>query len=83
MKSTHHSPGTRKTLAYRIKVEGELNGSWSDWLDGMAITHETGSGGSDITTLTRAVVDQAALHGIRNRIRDLNLLLLSVQLIGP
>ncbi len=83
MESKHCSPGTRKVLAYRIKVKGELDGSWSEWLDGMAVTTEIGGDGSDITTLTGAVADQAALHGILNRIRDLNLLLLSVQLIGP
>jgi hypothetical protein len=70
-------------MTYQLRVQGKLDKSWSDWLDGMAITYEMDSDGSDITTLTGAVIDQAALHGILNRIRDLNISLLSVQLISP
>jgi hypothetical protein len=60
---------------YEIRLEGQLDPRWSEWLEGMTITPlETGG-----TQLTGAVVDQAALHGLLNRIRDLNLKLVSVK----
>jgi hypothetical protein len=79
----HIHPGLciDKPKIYQIDVQGRLDESWSDWLDGMTINVKKHSDGSDVTTITGAVVDQAALHGILNRIRDLNLPLLSVQLI--
>ena len=59
---------------YCIRVKGHLNGRWSDWLGGMAINlQEDGT-----SVLVGPVVDQAALHGVINRIRDLGLPLLSV-----
>ncbi len=67
---------------YQIRVQGKLDESWSDWLEGMAISFEMGSDGSDVTILTGEVVDQAALHGVLNRIRDLNVPLLSVLQVG-
>ncbi len=63
---------------YEIRVEGQLDANWSDWFDGMRVTPVRGDGASIVTTLTGAVVDQAALHGILTRIRDLNLVLISV-----
>ena len=66
---------------YQIKVEGQLPEHWSDWFDGLAITREVASGGVSTTTLTGPVPDQAALHGILNRIRDLNVKLISVNQI--
>ena len=67
---------------YRIKVAGQLPEHWSDWFNGLAITREVASGGVPTTTLTGPVADQAALHGILNRIRDLNVKLISVNQIG-
>lgn len=61
---------------YRIVVRGRLDESWSNWFDGMAIASVDG-----LTELTGAVVDQSALHGILTRIRDLNLTLVSVDLV--
>ncbi len=58
---------------YQIKVEGRLDESWSGWFNSMAIAFE-----GDTTTLTGAVVDQAALRGILSRLWDLNLALISV-----
>ncbi len=60
----------------RIRVEKKLDEGWSDWFDGMTVTFE-----SDITTLTGAVVDQAALRGILTNILDLNLTLRPVNRI--
>jgi hypothetical protein len=60
---------------YEIRIEGQLNPSWSEWLDQLTITSlETGD-----TLLYGPVADQAALHGLLNRIRDLNLKLISVE----
>lgn len=62
---------------YEIKVKAILDERWSDWFSGLAILVETKNDGSTVTTL-KGVVDQAALHGILARIRDLNLKLISV-----
>jgi hypothetical protein len=60
---------------YEIRVEGQLDLSWSEWLEDMKITSlETAE-----TLLYGPVADQAALHGLLNRIRDLNLKLISVE----
>ena len=67
---------TDEYQVYRIGVEKKLDEGWSDWFDGMTVTFE-----SDITTLTGAVVDQAALRGILTKILDLNLTLISVNRI--
>ena len=66
------------TEVYQIKVRGRLGAQWSDWFGGMAITCETGSDGLPVTTMTGAVADQAALHGLLWKLRDLNLKLISV-----
>ena len=63
---------------YQIKVQGRLDESWSSWFNSMTIAAE-----GDTTTLTGAVVDQAALRGILSRLWDLNLALISVNRIGP
>jgi len=63
---------------YRIKLKGHLDHKWSDWFEQMAISHE----GCE-TILTGPVADQAALHGLIIRIRDLNLTLLAVERIEP
>ncbi len=58
---------------YQIKVQGRLDESWSGWFDRMDITVE-----GNTTTLTGAVVDQAALRGLLSKLWDLNLALISV-----
>ena len=65
-------------MVYQIKVQGRLDESWSGWFSSMAIALE-----GDTTTLTGAVVDQAALRGILSRLWDLNLALISVNPIEP
>jgi hypothetical protein len=62
---------------YRIEIEGRLDEDWSDWFDGLIISTEDKEG-IPTTTLTGAVVDQAALHGILNRIWNLSLKVISV-----
>lgn len=63
---------------YQIKIDGELPVSWSDWFSDLVIETQRTFSGSIITTLTGPIVDQAALHGILSRIRDLNLKLIAV-----
>ncbi len=62
-------------LVYEIRLKGHLDEEWSDWFDGMTITLED----TDETLLTGPVVDQAALHGLLKKVRDLGLTLISVQ----
>jgi len=64
---------------YQIRVEGHLDNSWSEWLDGLAITHEEDS----TTVLTGPLTDQPALHGLLIKIRNLGLPLLSVNRVEP
>ena len=59
---------------YRIIVKGHLSSEWSDWFDGLTVT--TTENGE--TMLSGPIVDQAALHGVLIKIRDLGLTLLSV-----
>jgi hypothetical protein len=62
---------------YEIKIRGHLDAYWSDWLAGLSLTHLEG----DETLLSGLLLDQAALHSLLERIRDLNLTLISVKLI--
>lgn len=59
---------------YSIKIEGHLDESWAEWFEGLLFTYE--NDGS--TTLSGEIADQAALHGLLKKIRDLGLPLLSV-----
>ena len=60
---------------YHIKIKGILDRKWSDWFDGFDILYEI----EDETLLVGTVRDQAALHGVLSKIRDLGLPLLVVQ----
>jgi hypothetical protein len=63
---------------YEIRVQGYLRERWSDWFEGLTIRREpTGE-----MVLDGPVVDQAALHGVLTKIRDLGLPLISVQRVG-
>ena len=59
---------------YEIKLKGHLSDRWSDWFDGMEFTHQI----DGTTTLTGEILDQAALHGLLKKVRDLGLPLISV-----
>lgn len=63
---------------YEIRVEGHLSQQWMDWFEGLTIRLET----NGETTLNGPVTDQAALHGLLKKIRDLGLPLLSIQQIS-
>jgi hypothetical protein len=64
---------------YRLRVNGHLPDRWEAWFEGLTLTRET----DGTTTLYGAVPDQAALHGMLARIRDLGLLLISVEAVYP
>jgi hypothetical protein len=64
---------------YEIRVKGHLDERWSDWFDGLEITNlQNGE-----TMLYGYVVDQAALHGVLAKVRDLGLQLIAVTGVGP
>jgi hypothetical protein len=72
-------PDADQPVVYQIRLKGHLSSQWLGWFDGLTITaEEDGS-----TLLAGPVIDQAALHGILKRIRDLGLPLLSVNSIDP
>ena len=59
---------------YEIRLKGHLDDRWADWFEGLTITLEEGGD----TLLTGLVIDQAALHGLLKKVRDLGLPLVSV-----
>jgi len=63
-----------RMAAYEIRVKGHLDGRWSEWFDGLTIVNvEDGD-----ALLSGEIVDQSALHGVLNKVRDLGLPLLAV-----
>ena len=67
-------PTPSQTMIYQIRLKGHLGSQWTDWFEDLTITLE--EGGS--TLLTGPVIDQAALHGLLKKVRDLGLPLVSV-----
>ncbi len=65
----HAKPGL-----YEIRIQGHLAGRWVDWFEGLTITLQE----DGVTLLTGPVVDQAALHSLLRKVRDLGMPLLSV-----
>jgi len=64
---------------YEIRIKGHLDAQWADWFGGLTIRLEEGGE----TLLTGPVVDQAALHGLLRKVRDLGMPLLSVNRVEP
>ena len=70
---------TRASLYYELTVDGILDKRWSDWFDGMQLTSDA----DGQTTIAGPVADQAALHGLLAKVRDLGLPLVSVRRVEP
>lgn len=66
-------------MVYQIRIRGHLGHQWTEWFEGLTIT----LGDDGDTLLTGEVIDQAALHGLLKRVRDLGMPLLSVNSIEP
>ena len=64
---------------YRIRVGGHLDSSWSEWFEGLRLTREA----NGETVLSGPIVDEAALHGVLGKVRDLGLPLLAVNRVEP
>ena len=66
-----------ESAVYRIRVSARLDERWSSWFDGFAVA----PGPEGTTCITGAVADQAALHGVLAKVRDLGIALVSVTLV--
>lgn len=64
---------------YRIRVRGRLDRAWSEWFEGLTITNDDRPGQPSATLLAGFLPDQAALHGVLDRIGALGLTILSVE----
>ncbi|MCK4976435.1 MAG: hypothetical protein KAS36_05860 [Anaerolineales bacterium] len=67
-------------IFYRIKIQGHLKEKWAEWFNGKMIKFFNAAEDSPDTTIHLSVPDQAALRGVLNKIWDLNLTLISVNL---
>ena len=64
---------------YQIRLKGHLSRQWTNWFEGLTITLEENGN----MLLTGAVIDQAALHGLLKKVRDLGMPLISVNRVNP
>jgi hypothetical protein len=79
--SNKRNPTTdlRQPMVYQIRIQGHLGSEWTDWFEGLTLTLED----NGETLLTGPVVDQAALHGLLRKVRDLGMPLISVIRVEP
>ena len=68
-----------RPMIYQIRIEGHLGSRWAGWFEGLTITPEEGGE----TLLTGPVADQAALHGLLRKVRDLGIPLISAVRVKP
>ena len=66
------------TSRYEIRVDGVLDSGWETWFEGLAIQSDGRQ-----TTISGVLADQAALHGVLIKVRDLGIALLSVRRLDP
>ena len=74
MKKCNRKLSLTRPMTYQIKVQGHLDEYWSEWFDGLTVTYDE----YDDTNLTGRITDQAALHGLLKKVRDMGLPLISV-----
>ncbi len=80
MSSTFNSEmNPSQPMVYQIRIKGHLGREWTDWFGSLTLTLED----NGETLLTGPVVDQAALHGVLKKVRDLGMPLLSVNRVKP
>jgi hypothetical protein len=64
---------------YGIRLKGHLDSRWAAWFDGLSLTHDS----DGTTVISGPVLDQAALHGLLQKVRDVGIPLVSVAQIDP
>jgi hypothetical protein len=74
--NSENHPG--QPIVYQIRIKGHLGSQWTEWFAGLTITLEEDGN----TLLTGTVIDQAALHGLLKKVRDLGIPLLSINSVG-
>jgi len=80
MKARHASTGDQyEPGQYEIRLKGHLDDKWADWFEGLTIMRED----NGETVLRGSVVDQAALHGVLRKVRDLGLPLIAMNRVDP
>ena len=80
MSAPHASTDDQHTpRRYEIRLKGHLDARWAAWFDGLSLTHER----DGTTVIHGPVVDQAALHGLLHKLRDVGLPLVSLTEIAP
>ena len=76
----HRTPATPSgSRLYEIRVEGHLGPRWAAWFDGLSLTNQ----GDGTTVIRGPVVDQSALHGVLQRLRDVGIPLVSLTPVPP
>jgi len=77
--SAHHIGSYLAIVQYEIRVEGHLSSRWEAWFDGLSLTRA-----DDGTTVIQGpIVDQAALHGVLQKLRDIGVPLVSLSQLRP
>jgi hypothetical protein len=71
--------GDTGSAHYEVRIKGHLDARWAAWFDGMRLTRHT----DGTTTIDGPVIDQSALHGLLQRLRDVGVPLLSVTQTNP
>lgn len=74
-----HTPKRQAPAGYQLRVAGHLDDHWSPWFGDLTLTHED----DGTTSLSGFVSDQAELHGLLMKVRDLGVTLISVEVINP
>ncbi len=76
---TGHRPAGHEPGHYELRVEGHLDDHWVEWFEHLELTRAT----DGTTALHGPVADQAALHSLLTKVRDLGMVLISVRMTGP
>lgn len=71
------TPDPSQPMVYQIRIKGHLGREWTDWFGGLTITRED----NGETLLSGPIADQAALHGVLRKVRDLGMPLISVMCV--